>query len=454
MKEKPCNMKPEKLDQNPAQEDLFKPLLENLIDPAHPLVRLAKAVDWQHFEEQIEPCFGQTGRPAKSVRLMVGLHYLKYAFNHSDESALACWLENPYWQFFCGGVYFEHRAPIDPSSMTRWRGYLKEAGVEQMLAETIRTGLREKFIRKSDLKRVNVDTTVQEKNVRFPTDVRLLDRSRERLVKAARQRGLVLRQSYLRVGKKALRGHGGYAHARQFKRARKVEKKLRTILGRVARDILRRCPTPDTTLRAELEMANRLLVQKRKDKGKLYSLHEPHVECIAKGKAHKRYEFGCKTSHVTSSKSNWVLGTQALHGNPYDGHTLSQALEQAESLSGVAIEQAVGDLGYRGHNYEGPINVQIVQRHRKKISRSLAYWWKRRSAIEPVIGHLKSEHRLDRNRLAGIEGDKINAILTACGFNMRKLLRAYALRCALFFSRPFRLHILLEHQRQRNLAAA
>jgi len=419
-------MKPLISQPNPAQPDMFRPRLLDIINPDHPLVKLADAVDWGIFERDLKPFFSHTGRQAKPVRLMVGLQYLKYAFNHSDESAPAVWVENPYWQYFCGGVFFAHTPPIDSSSMTYWRAYLKEAGVEEMLAETIRTGLRGGLVKPSDLERVNVDTTVQEKNVRFPTDARLLDRSRERLVKRARAQGIVLRQTYVRVGKRALRKQSGYAHAKQFKRARREEKRLRTYLGQVVRDIERKCKGVAGALSEELKKARRLLIQKRTDSNKLYSLHEPQVECIAKGKAHKRYEFGCKASFVSSAKSNWILGARAFHGNPYDGHTLAAALGQSARLTGVAARQATCDLGYRGHDYAGECDVQIVKRHRKGIPKAMRRWWKRRSAIEPVIGHVKAESRMDRNRLGGRMGDKLNAILAACGFNLRKLLRGFA----------------------------
>jgi IS5 family transposase len=195
----------------------------------------------------------------------------------------------------------------------------------------------------------------------------------------------------------------------------------------VVRDIERKSPQAAAgILNSELNKARRLLAQKRTDSDKLYSLHEPHVECIAKGKAHKRYEFGCKVSLVTAARSNWILGAQAFHGNPYDGHTLNLALEQSERVTGVAARQAACDLGYRGNGYTGACKIEIVKRRRKGVSRATRYWWKRRSAIEPVIGHVKAESRMDRNRLGGVIGDKVNAILSACGFNLRKLLRAFA----------------------------
>jgi IS5 family transposase len=432
-------MKPPLGDPRPAQPDLFRPRLLDIIDPTHPLVRLADAVDWTVFEKNLTPCFSSvTGRQAKPVRLMVGLQYLKFAFDCSDDDVLATWVENPYWQYFCGGTFFEHGASIDASSLTRWRGHLREAGVEEMLAETIRTGLRGGLIKPAELARVNVDTTVQEKNIRFPTDARLLDRSRERLVKRARSKGLALRQTFSRVGKRALRQQSAYAAARQFKRARREEKKLRTYLGRVVRDVERKCNEKYNgvtgALSGELEKARRLLTQKKTDSHKLYSLHEPQVECIAKGKAHKRYEFGCKAGLVTSAKTNWILGARAFHGSPYDGHTLGAALEQAARLTGAKIKQAVCDLGYRGHDAaDGACDVQIVRRRRKGVPKALRYWWKRRSAIEPVIGHVKADCRMERNRLGGVIGDKLNAILSACGFNLRKLLRGFAL--AFYFLR-------------------
>lgn len=412
---------------NALQGDFFKVLLVDIINPQHPLVKLGQAIDWSHFTEVLGELFCEdNGRPAKPVRLMVGLQYLKYTYDLSDEGALAGWVENPYGQQFCGGQYFEHRLPIESSSMTVWRKRLSEAGVEEMLAETIRTGLRQKLIRKSEVERVNVDTTVQEKAIRFPTDARLLDRMRERLVRQAQAEGVSLRQSYCRVGKRALRKQSGYAHARQFKRAARQTRKLKTILGRVLRDIIRKHSSPSEMLQQEFAKAQRLLAQQRSDKHKLYSIHEPQVECIAKGKAHKRYEFGCKVGFTTSAKGNWILGARAFPGNPYDGHTLAASLSQTERLTGVKLKQAVVDLGYRGRKYEGECKVLIANRFRKKIPKSVRYWWKRRSAVEPVIGHAKEEHRLSRNRLKGVKGDELNAVLAACGFNMRKLLRQFS----------------------------
>ena len=419
-------MKPKPPAHTHPQRDLFRIELQRLVDPRHPLEQLAQQIHWEEFDAAFTPLFCEdNGRAACPVRLMIGLHYLKHTFDLSDEDTVAQWVENPYWQSFCGGQFFEHRLPIDPSSMSRWRGRLKEAGVEQMLAELIATGLRSGAIRATMLARVNVDTTVQEKFIRFPTDARLYDRMRERLARAAQQRGIVLRQSYTRVGRWTLTRQQRYASAQQFRRARRMTKRLHTLLGRVVRDIERKSVTPDAALTEWLGRARRLLAQQRTDRDKLYSVHAPEVECLAKGKVAKRYEFGCKVSVASSSRGNWIVGARALHGNPYDGHTLAGALQQVERLSGRKPQTAFVDLGYRGHGAESVWDIQVVPRKRRHLPKSLRRWMNRRAAIEPVIGHLKSEHRMDRNRLKGREGDQLNALLSACGFNFRKLLRAF-----------------------------
>lgn len=248
--------------------------------------------------------------------MMVGLQYLKYAYDLSDEAVLAGWLENPYWQYFCGGVYFEHELPVESSSLTHWRQRIAAAGAEELLAETLRCGLDLKLVKPTSLRRVNVDTTVQPKHIRHPTDARLYDRARERLVTVALQAGVKLRQHYNRVAKRALRRQSGYARAQQFVRARRETKKLKTMLGRVVRDIRRQVAEPAKKLAALLTLADRLLAQQREDHHKLYSIHEPDVGCLAKGKPHRPYEFGCKVSVSTTARDNWVVGALALTGNP------------------------------------------------------------------------------------------------------------------------------------------
>lgn len=419
-------MKPQKPANRDPQGDLFQVELTRIIDIKHPLAKLASEIEWQRLEEAFDALYcSDHGRPGCSTRLMVGLHYLKHAYDLSDEGTVAQWVENPYWQYFCGMKFFEHRIPTDSTTLVKWRNRVKAAGAEAMLEATLAAGLKSGFIRPSMLEHVNVDTTVQEKAIRFPTDARLYDRMRHRLVKLARERNLRLRQTYERQGPRTLLRQHGYAHAQQFKRAARMTRKLKTFLGRVVRDIERKAPCVDEGLSEYLGRAHRLLKQQRHDKNKLYSVHAPEVECIAKGKAHKRYEFGCKVSLATTSRGNWVVASQALHGNPYDGHTLEKTIQQGRRLSGSTLPNVFCDLGYRGHAKIEGSQIHVVPRRKRHLPRCLQKWMKRRAAIEPVIGHLKAEHRMERNRLKGKLGDELNALLGACGFNFRKLLKAF-----------------------------
>lgn len=420
-KQNPCNMRPKK---TMSDADLFRSRFEQIIDLNHPLAKLSRQIDWTAFENKFGPLYTPDfGRPGLPIRLMVGLTYLSRMYDLSDEAVVEGWVENPYWQHFCGYEYFQHQFPLDPSSLVRWRKRIGVKGMEFLLQQTLITAQRNGQLKRRHLNKINVDTTVQEKNITFPTDGKLYQRMRERLVKEVRKIGVTLRQSYARVGKKALLLQSRYAHARQFKRARRQTKRLKTFLGRVMRDIRRQCPDPSGALQELLARADRLFAQEKQSKNKLYSVHAPEVECIAKGKAHKRYEFGCKVSVATTSRDNWVIGAQAVHGNPYDGHTLGGILDQVCRLTGWQAQEAYCDQGYRGHGYEGSTAVHIVDRKRKGICRSERRWRNRRAAIEPVIGHLKYDHRMERNYLHGVIGDQMNAILAGCGRNLCKLLQ-------------------------------
>jgi IS5 family transposase len=289
-----------------------------------------------------------------------------------------------------------------------------------------------RVIRPAQLKHINVDTTVQTKAIRFPTDARLYQRMRERLVKTARVEGLTIKQSYEHVGRRLLMQSSRYAHARQMKRARACTRKLKTQLGRIVREIERQIEEPSERLAKLLEVAHRIHAQQKHDKNKTYSVHEPGVQCIAKGKAGKQYEFGNKVSVAVSSRGGWFVGAKSFTGNPYDGHTLAEQMKQVDQLIGSRVSEVHVDMGYRGHDYDGEAAVHIDKRRRGRTSRALWRWMKRRAAVEPSIGHLKSEHRLERNRLKGVAGDAINAILAAAAMNFHKLLGAFwciFLRC-------------------------
>lgn len=432
-------MQPKPQKESP-QLDMFRKTLKNMLSHQHELYRLAGLIDWGVFEEELGKLYSEEGRPGIPLRLMVGLTYLGHAFGISDEEVVRRWVENPYWQYFCGEQYFQHELPIDPSSMSRWRKRIGEDGAQLILKLTLAAGVKSKAVRLTSFERISVDTTVQSKAVAFPTDSNLYNRSRERLVKLAEECSIPLRQSYSRLGPQALLNVGRYLHARQGKRAKREMKKVKGFLGRVYRDILRKVEERQEVkafFLAELALASQLLSQEKKDKNKLYSLHAPEVECIAKGKARKKYEFGVKVSVATTNRDNFVVGMFAEHGNPYDGHTLPKALEQVKQITGQAVRRCFVDRGYRGH---GVTDTEVlISGRRRGLTPQMKKELKRRSAIEPVIGHMKSDGKLGRNYLGGVLGDKINALLCGAGHNIRIILRK--LREILSF---FVLVILLE----------
>jgi transposase, IS5 family len=420
-----------------SQMELFKIPLKKIINLKHPLCVLGATIKWPEFDKAFGPLYSEDkGRPGKPTRLMVGLHYLKHTYNLSDEEVVLQWLENPYWQYFCGNEYFEHEYPIDASSMTRWRQRVSDAGMEKLLGETINAGLDIGVLKKASIKKLNVDTTVQEKAISFPTDAKLYHRMRAKLVDLSREHGVKLRQSYTRRSKYSLYMRGRYTNCRQMKRANRELKSLKNYLGRVVRDIERKVVGNDKmkgVFSEPLTLARRILSQKRQDKDKVYSIHAPEVECISKGKAHKKYEFGCKVSVAATSRECFIVGMKAHHGNPYDGHTLRESVLQAESITGFKAKDVYVDRGYRGHDYKGQALVHIAGRGTRRLRTSIRKWLKRRSAIEAVIGHAKTDGRLGRNYLIGRRGDNTNAILSGCGYNMRKLLKV--LLFCLFFWR-------------------
>jgi transposase, IS5 family len=423
------------------QKDLLRPALEDIIDLGHPLVRLAGQIDWQFLDGRfVSVCTAGVGQPPLPTRLVAGLFILKHMHDLSDEVLCARWLENPYYQFFCGELSFCHKLPFDRSSLTHWRQRLGEEQLVALLQESLSVAHKTGALATRDLERVVIDTTVQPKAIAHPTDARLCHRALEKLVDLAERNGVSLRQSYRRVAKRAAIMVGRYTHAHQFKRARRALKFLRTRLGRVIRDIRRKIAGNE---RLEerfadlLALAVRVRFQDHRQRGpKVYALHAPEVECIGKGKARAPYEFGCKVSVATPATKpkggQFVLHAKALHGNPFDGHTLGPVITELEKLTGVETRRIHVDKGYRGHNHKEKFRVWISGQARR-VTKSIRREMKRRAAVEPVIGHTKAEHRMGRNYLKGRDGDRINAVLAAAGYNFTLLLRWLArLLCALF----------------------
>jgi IS5 family transposase len=431
-----------------------------MIDLRHPLAVLAARMPWADIEASLAPAFAHrdrkgrvvegadmfgptvavagagvsnAGRPRLPIRLMVALLYLKHAYNESDESLVERWAQDVYFQFFSGQVYFEPRLPCDPAQISRFRRVLGEAGVEQLLKTTIEAAVTMGAVKKTEFERVIVDTTVQSKAIAHPTDSRLLEVAREKIARLAKHAGIQLKQTHEREGKTLRRKAGGYAHAKQFKRLRGVLKRQRTILGRLLREVRRKmdgvAEAAKSQLDAWVQRAERIHKQRPRDKNKLYALHAPEAECIGKGKARQPYEFGVKVSLAVTHQNGLMVGARSFPGNPYDGHTLAAQIEQTNTLLqdiGVKPTTAIVDLGYRGVDKElAP--VEVIHRGKfKSLTPKQRTWLKRRQAIEPLIGHAKADHRMDRCWLKGAEGDALHAVLCAAGFNIRWLLRAIA----------------------------
>lgn len=433
----------------PAQEPdgLFKTPLAHFIDMDHPLVQLADRIDWERLETQIAGSFAEAGRPGNEARFMLGMLILKATSNLSDERLWERWPCDPYFQYFTGELYFQHRVPHERSGMSHWRGRLGSDVLDELIRESLRVAHEAGALSGRDIEAVSVDTTVQEKAVRFPTDAGLLYEALVRLGAQARQAGIRLRQSYVRVGKKALIRAGRYGHAKQFNRRNRMIRFLKNRLGRVIRDIERKTAPDicgDDALRAGFSeslakartIRDQALVKRGVDK--IYSWHAPEVECIGKGKARAPYEFGCKATITTTNGrakgGMFVLHAAALHGNPFDGHTLGRVLAETAELTGVTPKRVHVDKGYRGHrqgeavfdpetrrDVKPPWRVYISGR--RNLPPAVNAELRRRAGIEPVIGHMKGDHGMHRNHLKGRHGDQFNVKMAAVGYNFRRLLQ-------------------------------
>ncbi len=405
---------------NQQSSFLYEGLSETL-NPKHPLYKLSQIVPWSEFEEEFGKKYKKNfGRPAKSIRLMVSLLMLKHMYNMSDENVVYTWLENPYWQFFSGETEFQWNFPCDPSELTVFRKRIGESGAEKILQISIKL-----HGRKAMESEITADTTVQEKNITFPTDTKLHLKVINWVWRIADKTKVRLRQSYKRTIP-TLKWYLRYLSTpKRAKQGRSAARKIKTISARLLRDLLRKLPKDlQLAYSNEIEVSKKILSQTRKDKNKVYSFHEPEVACISKGKPNKRYEFGSKVSILTTKNSNIIVGALNFTGNPYDGHTLPSALEQYHRLCNRHPKKVLIDEGYRGRKKIGDTELLRVHKRTREQVKSQSYRkrFRRRSAIEPIIGHLKSDYRLGRNFLKGLEGDSINVMLACAAFNFKKLL--------------------------------
>ena len=436
-------MRPKK-HETTTSGDLFRARLDQIINLKYELAQLAGAIDWDWIDGEIAPLYSDKGRPGIETRFAIGLLLLKHIYGLSDEGVCERWVYDPYFQHFTGEEFFQHEFPHERSDLSHWRKRLGDK-LELLLAESLRVAHDSGALRTRDLKRVTVDTTVQPKNISFPTDAKLLHAAIRGLNRLACKHGVRLRQSYVRIAKRAAMMAGRYAHAKQFNRHRRELRILRTRLGRLIRDIRRKIASRqdiEAAFEAPLSRASQIRSQQQRQRGwKLYSFHAPEVECIGKGKASAPYEFGVKASVVTTNArapgGQFVLHAKSLPGNPYDGHTLRDVIEDTQKLTGCEIERAYVDKGYRGHDAHNPRRV-FISGQKRGVFGAIKRELRRRSAIEPVIGHMKAEGHLGRCYLKGRDGDAANAVLTAVGYNFRRILAWLRVLLCLILAAPWR----------------
>lgn len=413
-----------KLPKNP-QLEMFKTVLTSFIHPDHKLCLLAKEIDWAGLEKEFAHLYGSTGRPSIPIRTIVGLLLLKQMYNLGDETVVERYLENPYWQHFCGEVHFQYKLPFDPSDFVHFRKRIGEDGMKKIFKQSIDL-FGEETIRR-EVKEVRVDTTVQEKSITFPTDRKLYERSIEYCKRIAREEGIRLKRTYGREINHLKHQLRFAKRPKNIKKQDKAQQKLQRIAIKIYRDLVTQLnPIPKQAYMDTFNVLYRVLTQKREDKHKIYSIHEPEVLCIAKGKEHKPYEFGNKSSFAYTRKSGIIVGAMAIDGNAYDGHTLKPQLLQVRELTGGKIKKAIVDRGYRIKGSIGSIEIVMP----KTLKRESYYLKKQREArcrsragIEGLISHLKYDHRMRRNYLKGVSGDKINTVLAAAAYNMMKWMR-------------------------------
>lgn len=429
------------LGKNPKkQSELFRPMLVDFIDNKHELVLLSEKIDWNYFEKEFSVLYSKTGNPSHSIRFMVGCLLLKHLYNLGDESLEKAWIMNPYMQYFCGRVFFEHNFPCDPSNFVHFRKRIGTYGIEKIFAYSV--AMHDAKMNTSNF--VLSDTTVQENNTTFPTDAKLCKKVIDYCNKIAEKEGVKQRQRYTKVSKQLVRDTYNGKHPKRAKKAKKAQKHIKVIASRLIRELERNFSEQQLELyKNTLALYTKVVNQKRTDKDKIYSIHKPFTRCIAKGKAHKQYEFGNKVGLITTANKGKKIITaiSAFLQTPYDGHTIEPLLEQMENNQQKLPKELVYDRGGRGKSEIKGVKISIPSTPKKTDTayqkQSKRNKFRTRAAIEPIIGHLKTDFRLAQNYFLGEEGPQINALLAATAWNLKKMMEILKQKIIFHF---FQLH--------------
>jgi len=409
------------------QRELFRPLLVDMINKQHELVLLTDAIDWRYFENEFSSLYSYVGQGSVPIRLMVGCLLLKHLYNLGDETLAKAWIENPYMQYFCGMRCFEHKFPFDPSDFCHFRKRIGEEGFEKIFAYSVK--LHDKASKGKECSWHLSDTTVQENNTTFPTDSKLCKKVIDKCNVLAKQQDINLRRSYTRESKQLLRDTYNGNHPKRVKQAKKARKRLKTIANIQLRDLERKMNDFQRNIfREQLGLYKRAVNQERNDKDKVYSLHKPFTKCIAKGKAHKPYEFGNKVGLITTGNKGRKIITaiKAFVENPFDGHTIEPLLNQMENNALKLPKEIIYDRGGKGKTEIKSVKI-LTPDKAGKTDTSYQKTCKRkrfrsRAGIEPIVGHLKTDYRLAQNYLLDKTGIQINAFMAATAWNLKKFM--------------------------------
>ena len=426
----------------PEHQLSFYSTFEEQLNHQHPLYILSRQIKWEILEQAFSKHYSADfGAPAKPIRLMTGLLLLKHIRNLSAESVVDQWAENCYSQYFCGEKIFASKVPCSYTELVEFRKRIGEEGIELIFKESIRINGKD-----GQEQEATTDTTVQEKNITFPTDAKRHKKIIKKCVALAERENIELRKTYVRVVKKLSLDQRFCNHAKNKSKARKADRKIKTMAGRLVGELDRNLVATHP-FRINLNLFEKVFAQKKEDKQKIYSLHEPNVQCIGKGKEHRKYEFGSKVSIMTTKNSGVIIGALNIEKNDYDAHTLLPALKQQQRLTGILLKNNFVDRGYRGIKQVLQTNILIPQNNPKDTAyqkQKLRKGFRRRAGIEPRIGHLKQDHRLSRNYYSRIFGDNINVMLAAAAMNFKRMMNKWKENPSAFiFLLRFKMQLLL-----------